>query len=1315
MMPAATHFDPVIGVDIHMIQPPGPVPPVPIPHPYVGMHLDPFDYAPFIGSTILVNGVHRAIAGTTGKAIPPHIPIGGVFVPVLPSNEHEAFMGAATVEFDGDAANFMALPCLSCQSIGMPPPPRLNPKKGTKITVPVLPLSVVLPVPKGPPVLIGGPPTISLMSLVSNMIGPLAQLFGMTKAGKKVFGAASKAADKAKDAASRVWRKAFSWMPPGFLKCKVLKAEPVDIRTGEVVMDQLDVEIPGRIPLRWKRYYRSSHTRIGVCGRGWDTPADARLELNADGSVLFLDGDGTGALFERGPQNGPIREPVDGWLLDRSSTHWRVRKKGGLTWHFPIPQGREVLVDSVMDSCGNWVQYQRGPHGLLRVLESAGRSFWVVSRGGLVQQIVLEHPDFEERRVLARFEYDAQQRLVAQYDALDHPYRFAWHADGRLARHTNRVGLSFHYEYDSAGRCVHSWGDGGLYDYHFRYDPNGRWTNWTDSLGHVWGVELDERGYVVAETDPLGGVTSYAYDEAGRTVRMTDPAGRAVTYEYDTEGNLVRHVQPDGTEIRRRFADGRAVQVEGPDGKVWRFDHDLSGHLARQRTPAGSYLQLRHDARGDLLRVERGDGAMLRNRLDAYGLIVAQSDWKGADSSYTRDILGHVVRRRDRLGGETLRELDACGRLRKRISATGAVEQWERDASGAVTAYTDPVGRRHSFVWINCHLREVHQPDGTVLRFAHDTESRLLAFTNEIGESFRYNYDQAGRMVRHADLAGRVTGYDYDASGMLVGERLQGGGWRRLARDGAGLVARIEASDGSSDEFTYDAYGQVIAMANADHAVQFVRDAEGRITEEIQDGIRITWTYGPSGAVSGRRIGTDHETALRRDANNLLLGLRAPGVDLAMERDANGRAVRLVQGGRPMLDLAYDPEGRVVAQRVHGDGETICRYGYDALGRLIAKRDERGVSAIRYHANGRPELVTLNGRLRESYAYDAAATLVASSLDGDAIPQPHRIGPGGAIVAVGHRGYAYDERGRLAARMTDEGVLRLRWDDLDRLREVVTPSGASWRYSYDPLGRRLLREGPDMRCRYVWDGDTLAQERPSAGAAVDWHFEPDCQRPLARASQGRSEVIVGDHIGRPAALLTATERPAHLWHSAFGVADGAVRACPLRSQGLWEDAESGLAYARYRYYDAPSGSFVSPDPTGLAGDSKLYAFPLSPLTTIDPFGLANPDYKTRNDHIVYGLFAEGEDTPFYVGRTVGDTASAEARHTKSGRLGEGVEMRELHSGLSYDQARGLEQANIQKHKTLTGFPGNEINGVRPSRTDDAAKRYRAAAAKLGCG
>ncbi|MDR1077037.1 MAG: hypothetical protein LBL59_12390, partial [Xanthomonadaceae bacterium] len=66
---ASKHFDPFLGIDIHMtVIPPAPVP-VPIPTPQIGLVFDPFDYVPFIGATVEVDGVKRGTAGTGGMCV----------------------------------------------------------------------------------------------------------------------------------------------------------------------------------------------------------------------------------------------------------------------------------------------------------------------------------------------------------------------------------------------------------------------------------------------------------------------------------------------------------------------------------------------------------------------------------------------------------------------------------------------------------------------------------------------------------------------------------------------------------------------------------------------------------------------------------------------------------------------------------------------------------------------------------------------------------------------------------------------------------------------------------------------------------------------------------------------------------------------------------------------------------------------------------------------------------------------------------------------------------------------------------------------
>ncbi|OWS72899.1 hypothetical protein CBW22_25355, partial [Pantoea sp. VS1] len=61
---------------------------------------------------------------------------------------------------------------------------------------------------------------------------------------------------------------------------------------------------------------------------------------------------------------------------------------------------------------------------------------------------------------------------------------------------------------------------------------------------------------------------------------------------------------------------------------------------------------------------------------------------------------------------------------------------------------------------------------------------------------------------------------------------------------------------------------------------------------------------------------------------------------------------------------------------------------------------------------------------------------------------------------------------------------------------------------------------------------------------------------------------------------------------------------PLRYQGQYYDAETGLHYNQFRYYDPNAGRFISQDPIGLAGGLNLYQYAPNPLSWVDPLGLS---------------------------------------------------------------------------------------------------------------
>lgn len=56
-------------------------------------------------------------------------------------------------------------------------------------------------------------------------------------------------------------------------------------------------------------------------------------------------------------------------------------------------------------------------------------------------------------------------------------------------------------------------------------------------------------------------------------------------------------------------------------------------------------------------------------------------------------------------------------------------------------------------------------------------------------------------------------------------------------------------------------------------------------------------------------------------------------------------------------------------------------------------------------------------------------------------------------------------------------------------------------------------------------------------------------------------------------------------------------------QGQYFDAETGLHYNRFRYYDPQVGRFTTQDPISFKGGINLYRYAPNPVEWIDPYGL----------------------------------------------------------------------------------------------------------------
>ncbi len=1104
---AAKHFDPQLGIDIHMYA----VPPSPLPTPHIGLVLDPFDYIPFIGSTIKVNGVHRATAGTGGLDI--HIPM-GVWAPPLSApmgpqfDGEEIFMGSRTVSADGEPFSRLAMPVLDCNLAGMINPFRVKkPKKPLRAMSLPTGLNVAIPTS----VTVGGPPTVSWTALAFR-----AAFAGLGKLRKSAF------FRKKMDAFAN-WRRA-RWgnLPPGFLKCKVLRAEPVDIRDGSVVVNHQDFHVPGRLPLAWTRSYGSRRgSEPGLCGNGWLTPADIRLELLDDGSA-WLSAPDQVAFFPELPavdgEVGAILDFVDGARLLRGQGQWRVRFKGGLQYVFGVlqpggvstlPVRGALVIERIEDAHGNHWRFERRDGHLVRIVESGvddlqGRFIEVNARHGRIERMALHDPATGRLHPLVSYRHGDAGDLFAAVDALGAPRTFGYEQQ-RMVRHTDRVGLSFHYAFDAQGRVVHSWGDGGLYDYRFEYDALLRETRVTDSLGHLTVVKFDENQLPLCEIDPLDGVTLFEYDDFGRTVAVTDPEGLRTGFAYDVHGNLTCLTRADGTSVQMEYdQDDHMVSLRTPDGGMWRQCYDRTGLLIEQHDPAQAITKFDYSTHGQLVEQVNARFAATRIRYDRHGLVSEVTDALGHARYFEHDPMGRLRIQRDGLGGASEYDYDAKGRLLKIRAAQGGTILCEYDAEDNLTRYTDEAGASTRITYVGMgRVSQRVQPDGSSVKFRYDSEEQLVEVVNQRGEGYQVLRDALGRVVEEIDYWGQSKKFEYDGAGRLIGSTDPLGQRVAFQSDKLGRITRRTLPDvqrpGSltHEHFNYDPRGRLVELRNTHCTIKRVYDAVGYLIEEIQDGFRVCFGYDAVGnrvlreTSAGNLVRTEYDACER--AISVSINDATP---IRIERDGLGRATREQLSAELARCFAYDGRNQLTAQAILRDARPLfeVRYDYDLTGNLTRRNDsDSGTDEYRYDVLGRilqhtdPKgrvdrfLVDQAGdRLRTEVRQTRARKLAGG--EDESQPQWTREGSSGGVH------YVFDRAGDLiSTRVLDSSVpdqTELMWDANHRLVSSVR-SGHVTHYGYDPIGRRVFKRSPTHTTWFFWDGDALLAEVRQSNDAPD--------------------------------------------------------------------------------------------------------------------------------------------------------------------------------------------------------------------------------------
>ena len=887
----------------------------------------------------------------------------------------------------------------------------------------------------------------------------------------------------------------------------------------------------------------------------------------------------------------------------------------------------------------------------------------------------------------------------------------------------------------------------------FDYDLDARRTTVRDELGRVAQWHYDAALQIVDCTDLDGGAYRLAYNEAGQPTRIDLPGERSLSFEYDSAGRIVAEIDPLGRRTGTRYDGNsmRIAELTLPGGASWRAEYDHLGRRLATFDPLGrcerheygaglSPLPLaRIDARGARQSMAWNDfgqmtactdcsGKTTRYDYDEHGQLAAVTDALGRSTRYERLPTGEPVKITLPDGSAEGRSYDAAGHLVE-LRYREAVSRWRRNARGQVLEALDPAGRQ-TWCRYDPQGRLVELKAGPTIRytFEHDAGDRLAREVRPDGVERLLRYDAAGRLAGIETLGAggaparerprRSTCFEYDQLGRLLARStataVTGYAWdeadclaaAQRTPTAAGIALGVTAS---SVTFDYDIAGRLLAEHGAEGTVAYEQDALDNITA-------LLLPYGQR--VDLLSYGSGHVHQIR-------MGER---IVCDFERDELHREVLRTQG-RLTHRTGYDALGRRSWQAAGADpdalgpgaGQSWRSYRYDRMGELATQEDGvRGRIDNRYDPAGHllRQTRNLDGG-EERFAWDAAGNLLAGGADKSA-----GLVEGNRLKVWRDIRFDYDPWGNVSHKRKGSRLdQRFTFDADDRLIAVTSEDAhgvTESRFDYDPIGRRIAsREtrrdaagtSRSASRRFVWQGMRLAQE-VRAGSVSSYVYSPDQMvAPLARidavfdsatpeanchkvALAAAIYHFQTDAAGTP--LELTDEAGGLAWagkYTAWGKVEQSEDALPhertgqpLRFAGQYADDATGLHYNTFRYYDPDVGRYISQDPTGLSGGLNLYAYVPNPAGWTDPWGWIS---EHATGYFVYGLYAPGSTTPYYVGVT-DDIHRRGLEHIMSGRRVDGVRIRTIASNVTYGTARGIEQAHIEFADTKTGVIGSDL-------------------------
>lgn len=812
----------------------------------------------------------------------------------------------------------------------------------------------------------------------------------------------------------------------------------------------------------------------------------------------------------------------------------------------------------------------------------------------------------------------------------------------------------------------------------FKPDGNGNLTeidNQEDGATYNSFFQYDANDNRISTSDDLGNQFQYLPRTDGSVLAITNANGHWTTFQQSVLSELLGKLRQDGMAFQFQHDDERHVSYTGDPSAGFRYAYDQDFRLTNSTLRNGASIadsQFNDQNMPQAATIPGGNATMaydLQRRLTSKTVnyqsttYALQQSYDAADrprvvsyqqdngspntATYTYDEAGPILSAEFK---EDTRDFEVQygyypDTTRQSITYPSGVTVTEtRDTTGRLTGISDANGNIVSVSSWQGNLQPKAIQLGANIQIINqfDVRGRLTATRatrtsdNAVLIHMRYQYDAANNLTERQFLhrSGKADQFAYD-----TGERLSQAEIATIP-----LQANSATTPIINRNYNYNLGGEDYLTSTSD--------------SDLTTNIPIfatNWTSHDSfllpEVVDAFNRGAGDPLG---DVATTLLQVRPVGASgttpLSATLTHNGNSsLETIQRGDGLLEQNYfQPDGLRFERKISNGGQVadFRHYVYDEEGRLLEEYEQ---------TNGTAQLV---GR----YYYATADAPVAADLfdpgSGTLKRYYYLLDDIESVIAVADTTGTvvervwYDPFGQpsIELRDTKPPVIQSVIAGSNGVSLMIAMSESVWATNADPGPGTGIVAWPQISTNVFTLIDTdsssnltgTVQLLPSVAGYPPYsvfQFTPANPLPTNLLELTLNAGMVADEWGNinttNAALFHATNQPGAVYYQPQPAPQtAAVRAArssvgsPFLFHGQYFDYDTGLIYARARFYDPYSGMFLEPDPLGYEDSVNLYAaMDNNPVGSRDPTGLSS--YQIKG---IENLFADAVEATTRISR-----------------------------------------------------------------------------------